>query len=173
MARRNRDFRSRGSRPNRAWATINDTGFVTLAANSVLFINAFVPTNPGIDETVLRTVGALTIVADQAGTAEEQVGAFGMILVTDSATAIGVTALPDPVVNAGGDGWFLYQSFAQQSATETAGVGSVAYPFDSKAKRVFEGTGMVIAMMLTNSHSTFGLEFNLQLRILAQVRGTR
>ena len=174
MARRRvGEFRARAARPNRAWATINDTGFVTVAANTVNFIASFTPSNAGIDETVLRTVGQLSIISDITGTAEEQVGAFGMILVTQQAISVGVTAVPDPVVDAGDDGWFVYQSFAQQSGTVTTGRGSFSYPINSKAKRILEGTGMGIALVITNSHPTHGLEFNIQLRILAQVRGTR
>ena len=67
-----------------------------------------VPTNPGLDITVLRTVGILSISSDQSGAAEQQIGAFGMICVSDSAVAIGVTAMPDPVVDADDDGWFVY-----------------------------------------------------------------
>ena len=174
MARSNqRRFTSRARRPNRGWTSSGaQTGFVTAAANTVTFVSSLAPSNPGIDVTVLRVVGQLSIASDQTGASEEQIGAMGMILVTDSAVAIGVTAMPDPVVDADDDGWFLYQSFSQQSALNTIGLGSVQYHFDSKAKRIVDGVGVNIAVMLTNSHGTQGLLFSLQFRMLSQIRGT-
>ena len=169
---RSRGARRSGPRPNRGWFFVADATFTVLAADSILLHSVFVPANPGIDEVAIRTVGSLSIASDQTGANEEQIGAFGMILVTDSAVAIGVTAMPDPVVDASDDGWFVYQSFAQNTALNSAGVGSITYPIDSKAKRILEGTGMNIAVMLTNSHATHGLTFSLQLRVLSQVRGT-
>ena len=163
-----------GSRPNRGWSpSLVFTAFTVLPANSFVFNQVLIPTNPGIDNTILRVVGELTISSDQTGASEEQVGAFGMILVTDSAVAIGVTALPDPSIDAGDDGWFVYQSFSQQTALNTIGVGSITYPIDSKAKRIVHGTGVNVAIMIANSHATQGLSFVITFRMLSQVRGTR
>ena len=172
FARPSRGRSRTGPRPNRTWADVLTSAFTVLPANSVVLHSVFVPSNPGIDETVLRTVGSVSIASDQTGASEEQIGAFGMALVTDSAVAIGVTAMPDPVSDAEDDGWFVYQAFAQQTALASTGIGSVMYPIDSKAKRILEGKGMNIAVMLTNSHATQGLQFAINLRLLSQVRGT-
>ena len=173
MARaRGQRFVSRASRPNRDWSHTADEAYVVLAANTVVLRSVFIPSNPGIDVTVLRTVGFISVVSDQTGASEEQMGAFGMIIVTDSAVAIGVSAMPDPTTE-GGDDWFVYQAFSQQSALNTIGVGSVNYPFDSRAKRIVQGSGINVALMVANSHATQGLSFAVTLRMLAQVRGTR
>ena len=132
----------------------------------------FVPTNPGIDLTILRTVGVLSVVSDQAAAVEDQMGAFGMIIVTENARAIGVTAMPDPVTDAGDDGWFVYQSFAQKTNAGGADP-SKTYMLNSKAKRIIQGTGVNIALMVKNAHATHGLQYAILIRILAQVRGTR
>ncbi len=174
MARsRGRSLQRRvGARPNRAWSIAFSSAFITVPANSLTLISSFVPANIGIDLTFLRTVGQLTIMSDQTGASEEQIGAFGMILVTDSAFAIGVTAMPDPVTDGNDDGWFVYQGFSQQSALVTAGRGSFSYTIDSKAKRIMGGVGKTLVLMISNAHATQGLQFALQIRFLTQIRGT-
>ena len=173
MARARRQLQRRsGARPNRAWTVAFSSSFITVPANSLTLISLFVPANIGIDLTILRTVGHLSIASDQTGASEEQVGAFGMIIVTNAAFAIGVTAMPDPVSDANDEGWFVYQGFSQQTALNTIGVGSIGYTINSKAKRIMSGNGKTMVLMITNAHATQGLLFSLQIRFLTQVRGT-
>ena len=173
MARAARRFSRRtGSRPNRGWSTLNATTFTGLAANTVALVASFVPTNPGLDLTVLRVVGNLSISSDQSAGGERQIGAFGMIRVTEAALAVGVTAMPDPVAEADDDGWFVYQSFAQRGDLSVTNPSSFQYDFDSKAKRIIEGEGIAIAVMITNADAAHGLQFAISLRILSQLRGS-
>ena len=127
--------------------------------------------NPGIDETILRVVGGLWITSDQTGAAEEQVGACGMIVVSDRAITTGITAIPDPVTEIGDDGWFLYVPFAQSSARALTGLMGYWYPFDSKAKRIITD-GFSVAVVIANASSVHVLQFALSFRFLTQVRGT-
>ena len=110
MAQRfqNRSPRRSGKRANRAWVGAFSVGIVNIPANSAVLISSFALSNPGIDETVLRTVGSIYVASDQTAANEAQLGAFGLILVTDQALSVGITAIPDPITDINDDGWFVY-----------------------------------------------------------------
>ena len=170
-----RSLRSSGSRPNRTWSGISNAAYVNVPAASKVLLGSFTATNPGIDETILRTVGLMAVRSDQSAAAEEQLGAFGMYVVSDRAIAIGLSAIPGPVTNIDDDGWFMYQPVAQAFLFLTAAGfesdNARHYPFDSKAKRVVP-SGMGIAVMVENSHATHAFDIAFTIRILSQVRGT-
>ena len=96
------------------------------------------------------------------------------MIVTDLAAAAGIASIPAPITDAGDDGWFVHQSFAQaQSRVHTGGPTSTWYLIDSKAKRIFASTGLNIAIVAENAHASEGMEVVVMLRILTQLRGTR
>ncbi len=173
FSRGGRDFRR--TPPNRGWAGVVATGGTTLGASSKVIAASFSLDNDGIDETILRNVGGIGIASDQAAASETQTGALGMCIVTDTALALGITALPDPVTDASDDVWLLYVSWFQElrfsDATGFEPQFSTWYPFDSKAKRVVH-SGTSIAVIVANANASFGFKFGLNLRLLTQVRGT-
>ncbi len=176
MARRfqNRQFQSR-SKPNRAWFSFFLAEHVDVPAGSKVLLGTLALSNTNIDETVLRTVGSFSIASDQAAVSERQLGAFGIIRVSEAAAAIGITAVPGPVTDAGDDGWFMYMPFQQANIVLTAaGFDSDAalrYPFDSKAKRVTE-EGVVLAVVVENAHASNALRIAIGFRLLSQITGT-
>ena len=179
MARRSQQrsgFARSASRPNRGWVGIVSTAPVVVAANSKVLLGTFVLTNQGIDVTVLCTVGGVGVSPDTSAATENQLGAIGMCVVTDAATAIGITALPDPVTDVEDDVWFFYQGFANRMVvSDVTGINfnaSTWYSFDSKAKRIVS-TGQNIAIVAGNAHATQGFQLALNFWMLAQVRGTR
>ena len=173
MARRARsNFGRRTSRPNRGWAGLSASTFTALAASTSVLVATFVPSNPGIDETILRTVGLLAVTADQAGANEDQVGAFGLIRVTEAAVAIGITAIPTPITEQADDGWMVYQAFAGQGDNSIGAVNVQRYVIDSKAKRTLAGEGEAFAVVVQNASASFGIQFAINIRVLGQVRGT-
>ena len=114
MARfRNQRQFQRSSRPNRGWAASNPAVTVAVPPASKVLLASLVLDNDGIDETILRNVGVVGIASDQVAANEFQFGAVGMCLVTDTALALGITAIPDPVTNGDDDIWMFYQSFVQ------------------------------------------------------------
>ena len=152
-----------------------NTAVVAVAANSKVLLATFTLDNDGIDETVLRVVGGLTIASDQSASSESQLGALGMLIVTDQVAGIGVASMPDPVTDVGDDYWFFYQGFAQ-SIVALSAIGfdpraSTYYPFDSKAKRIVS-SGQTIAVIAANAHATHTFTIAVNLRILSMVRGT-
>ncbi len=171
-----RQLRQSSSRPNRTWAGSLLAAAVAVPAASKVLLASFVLSNQGIDETVLRTLGEIAIESDQTAANEFQIGAVGMCVVTDTAIATGITALPDPVTDVSDDIWFMYSSFAYRFGLVTGAGFSAQFAnvshFDSKAKRVFS-SGQSIAVVVANAHASHGFNILLNTRLLAQVRGTR
>ena len=100
-----------------------------------------------------------------------------MILVSDDALAVGITAIPSPVTDIDDDGWMLMVPFASAMVfSDATGINfqrGAWFPFDSKAKRIVPGEGRTLAIVAENASATLGLEIIFSMRVLAQVRGTR
>ena len=173
MARRRFNPTRSGSRPNRGWSNTTFAVAVTIPAASKVLLGSFTLVTTGIDITILRSVGGVSVASDQTAAIESQIGAVGAIMVTDTALAAGIASIPGPVTQGDDDGWFLHQSFAQQSQNVNTMTVSNWYAMNSKGKRIWPGTGMAMALVGENIHATNGLTVLLVLRILSQVRGTR
>ncbi len=88
--------------------------------------------------TVVRSRGELYLTSDQEAAAENQQAAFGIAVVSDQASSIGITALPTPFVDSNSDLWLVYQIMNNRTvANPVANVGT-RYQFDSKAMRKVE-----------------------------------
>jgi len=171
---RGRTTRSIVSRPRKAinWSWAGQFGGVTgspviVPAASKVLLGFFV-LSTAFDETVTRIRGQLTIASDQGVAAEEQVGAFGFVRVTDRARAAGVASIPGPVTDIDDDGWLLWQPFLQQTSVAEAVIGR-NYQIDSKAQRIIR-EGEEVAIVVENAHDTFGLTIMWGLRLLSRFR---
>ena len=114
--------------------------------------------------TILRTRMLIQWSSDQVAATETPEGDYAKMVVTDTAAAIGVTAVPDPS-SVDGDpeaDWFLFQSLISRVAFSSAvGVTRMGwqYTVDSKAMRkvgpdddivaVVSETGAVAARLIT------------------------
>ena len=91
--------------------------------------------------TVIRTRGVLRFSSDQEAATESYGGSFGRAVVSDQASAIGVTAVPTPTTDSASDLWYVYEfaigRFAFGSAASFTDVGQVRI-IDSKAMRKVE-----------------------------------
>ncbi len=170
MPRFNRNQRSSGSRPNREWSGFANSTFIDLAAASKVIVATFLPLSGDI--TILRTVGQIGISSDQSGAQEHQLGAFGLIVVSERAVTVGITAIPDPITEIEDDGWFVYQSF-NQLGDGSVNSSSKVYDFDSKAKRIVPSEGRQIVAVMANASPSHAVSFAVNFRILVQLRGTR
>jgi len=155
---------------NYSWAGFL-SGPQTIPPLSGLLLGSFVLSTP-FDETAVRCRGQIFISSDQSVAVESQIGAFGLIRITDVALVIGPTAIPFPSTNDDSDGWFVWQGFCQESALTTAGQlgGGVNYEIDSKAQRIVR-EGQVIAVMAENRSTIHGLKISTSFRLLARFRG--
>ena len=176
MARQSRNYHQSQSRPNRSWSSIISPVAVDIPAATKVLLGHFSPSNVAIDETVLRTVGMLSVASDQVANTEHITGAFGLIVVTEQARAAGVASMPGPATDGTNDGWFVMVQI-QQRIVVASGVGfdpnsALHYAFDSKAKRIVED-GENIAIIVENFSATAGFRVGIGFRLLSQVRGTR
>ena len=59
--------------------------------------------------TVVRSHFLIWLLSDQAASQERQMAAMGIAVVSDQAVAVGATAVPTPITEAGSHLWFLHQ----------------------------------------------------------------
>ena len=170
MARRMHTGRPTRTASGTNWGRTVFAAPVVVAAASKVLVLTFVLDNPGISEVIRRTRGDYFVGSDQTASTELQMGAWGAIVVTDTALAAGVASIPGPVTDANDDGWFVWESFVQSSS---AGAGGniaawqgVHRPYDSKAMRKLPD-GFSVAIVVENAHATHGLEFYLGISLLA------
>ena len=91
--------------------------------------------------TILRTRMWLLFSSDQEAADESPFGTYAKIVVTDTAAAIGITAVPNPS-GINGDpeaSWFVWQAMAAKMIIDTAsgvhGVIGLGFEIDSKSMR--------------------------------------
>ena len=99
--------------------------------------------------TILRTRGLFHVHSDQQVATEIFAASLGLAVVSDQASAIGITAIPTPVTDQESDLWFMYETIASKFYFGTAvGLGpeaSQSVHFDSKAMRkVADGEDVVL-----------------------------
>ena len=140
--------RSGGRRRETAW--IGGVAFTqALAAPTstalVLSLNAAALANRPF--MIVRARGWIHVVSDQLAASENYGASYGQAVVSDQASAIGVTAVPTPTADSASDLWFVYEfllgrfGFGSAASFGEVGVGMV---IDSKAMRkVEEGQDVV------------------------------
>jgi len=170
-ARRRRFSTARGPRirAQTSWTRIGTATAVPVAAATKVVLASLTPTVPGV--TVRRIRGFIHITSDQSGATEEQIGAVGVIKVTDNALAVGAGSIPGPITDEDDEGWMLFEPFAQISdMTHQGTVARGSLPprleVDSKAMRkVPDGYNLVV--MIENAHATEGLDVNFRFAFLS------
>ena len=117
--------------------------------------------------TILRTHLLLQIRTDQQTAIESVEASFGQMVVTDTAAAIGVTAVPDPSGISGDPeaDWFLWQAlsfsfFIDINGADGIGVdgsNGVRYSVDSKAMRKVGPDDNVVSVIANDTAFGFVL----------------
>ncbi len=101
--------------------------------------------------TIVRTRGIFFARSDQLVANESYIGDLGFAVVSDQASAIGVTAVPTPLTDKGSDLFFVYEQIhGRIQVASGAGTGvptnlGLMRTFDSKAMRKVEGDQDVIS----------------------------
>jgi len=90
--------------------------------------------------TVVRARSRIMIRSDQEAASETSRAAFGMCVVSDQASAIGISAVPTPGTDSASDAWFMFEFLPHHLAVTPAGTGPSysTYDADSKAMRKVE-----------------------------------
>ncbi len=135
-------FHSRGPVRSRArretsWFPI-DAAQTSIASDTAIIISSLTA-GEGAKRpfTIIRTQLTVHLSTDQLIANEIQALAVGMCVVSDQASAIGVTAVPTPDTDAGSDLWFLHRyivnDFVFNSAIGFDARGGIMLHIDSKA----------------------------------------
>ena len=112
------------------------TGLISSSVSSILGAGA-VADEDGM--TLVRVRGECSLMlASAASDGDGFIGALGIGIVTSEAFAIGITAMPTPLIDDDWNGWLWHQFFSVRVPV-AAGIGSqsseVRYVVDSKAMR--------------------------------------
>jgi len=107
--------------------------------------------------TLVRARFHLGIESDQQIAGEAQIAAWGLCVVIDQAVAVGVTAVPGPITDAGSDAWVAHQyltsTFAFVTAAGVEAQFQTSMDVDSKAMRKIEEGFQLISVVETSSLS--------------------
>jgi len=124
------------------WLFVGSTRTTIATPSTAVFLNLLTTAALALRPfTVVRVRGMIQVVSDQVAVGEFQSGALGVAVVSDQASAIGITALPTPITDKGSDLWFVYQHFmSSNSAATAASIAklSTEVEYDSKAMRKVE-----------------------------------
>ena len=128
---------------------------VSVAANGIVLIATLTADALALRPfTIVRTRMELMVTSDQLSASEFVQGSFGILVVTDSATAAGAASIPSPGTEPEAD-YFVYQPFITSFLLAT-GVGfseqsgsAPSYTIDSKSMRKV-GIDDDAAMMVEN-----------------------
>ncbi len=161
-------IRRSGPRRETSWLSIAATT-TTLASGAALISSLNAAALALRPFTIVRTYLEIQISSDQASASEAQIGAVGMAVVSDQATAVGVTAVPTPTTEIGSDLFYLHQVCMSRMLLHTAvGVESPRgriYSIDSKAMRKVNNDSDVILVGEADA-SQAGLIFDIMGRFL-------
>ncbi len=120
--------------------------------------------------TIVRTRGGFHIRSDQTGASEGYGVQMGFCVVSEQASALGITAVPTPDTDIVSDTWFVYeQYFSRFEFVSGVGIdGDIGQyvPYDSKAMRkVEDGFDMVQVFEATNTSAALQDSFRMLLKL--------
>ena len=139
--------RVQSKRSVKVWIGPAEQGYVAVADNTKVLLASTAGFGLGSAGTVIRTRGLLSVRPTSEGTSVSFDGAFGMAVVSATALATGITAIPGPFTDADWSGWFLYQFYGMRYSVQTAiGTDLVAvnWEIDSKAMRKVAGDSAIV-----------------------------
>ncbi len=170
MTRLVRHTRSSGPKRQVTWVAPADQGFISVASNTKVLIATFDPAAASlIKPTLIRTRGAVSVIAESTAVDVEITGAYGLAIVSDQAVAAGIASIPGPFDDAEWDGWFVWRSFAMKidSVTQT-GVfrSSWTQEVDSKAMRKVTDNETCVVVAESQSGA---FQISMPLRVLLKL----
>ena len=142
------------------WFDVPESVNTLAAANSAVIVSTLATAAKNLRPfTIIRSRLNWHCRSDQTGALERYQVAMGLAVVSDQATAIGVTAVPTPFTDLFSDLWFLHQitagNFTFVSGIGFDPVGGIEKDIDSKAMRKVED-GQDLVFVLENSAQSSG-----------------
>ena len=106
--------------------------------------------------TIVRTRGFWGLRSDQVAATENFSASQGHCIVSDQASAIGITAVPTPETDRGSDLWYLHESFAGSFNFDVDGSmrRGIWGTYDSKAMRKVNNDQDLVIVVETSSISS-------------------
>jgi len=150
--RRFRGGRGRSTRRESTWLFFGPFSSTVTVAGGTLVASLNAAALAARPFTVVRMRFAVLAKSDQTAAVERAAGAIGLAVVSDQATAIGVSAIPTPITDAGSQLWFMHQMLFSNL---DAGDGTSLYTIDSKAMRKVE-VGEDIVAVAESGAGVFG-----------------
>ncbi len=142
-----------GPRRETEWASLAvDVDTITAPSTAVLVGSLNAAALALRPFTVVRVRGFWFVSDDQEAVTENWGCSMGWAVVSDQASAIGVTAVPTPETDKGSDLWFVYEEMYGRFHLDTAvGHGEIGShgKFDSKAMRKVNGDQDIIVALET------------------------
>ena len=124
------------------WLAPADQGEVAVALGAKVLLASTAGFGLGSAGTIVRSRGLLQIRVNTTGADVSWDGAFGMAVVSDTARATGITAIPGPFSDSDWSGWYVHQ-FCAGELEFSMSVGRLIlnwdYNIDSKAMRKVGG----------------------------------
>ncbi len=122
--------------------------------------------------TVVRSRGIIQISSDQLIATEFVDAGYGHAVVSEQASAIGVTAMPTPTTDSGSDLWLVYERMFLEFAFITAAGfdarGGRILRFDSKAMRKVQDGEQLVTVVEAGSLSN-GFNVTVHFRMLLKL----
>ncbi len=168
MARNSRGRVARSTRKSLWLQFIPITTTITGATATVMFsLNAAALALRPF--TLIRSHFEILIRSDQSAAVEQQICAIGCAIVSDQASAVGVTAVPTPETEAGSSLWFLHKfMMAQESSVTDKAQPAGQFSIDSKAMRKVEVGSDLVVVVENSALLTGGTVFVVGGRILVK-----
>ena len=120
--------------------------------------------------TIIRTHLSIIMTSDQAAASENQIGGIGICVVSDQASAIGITAVPTPLTDLDSDLWLLHQllfgEFLFGDGTGFTDPTGTFMTLDSKASRKVNDAEDVVIVGEVDLTLGFGASFVTGGRVL-------
>ncbi len=106
--------------------------------------------------------------SDQNAGSESTLGAVGAAVLEDTAIAVGIASLPDPVTDVADDFWLMYQGLHTRISFVSGGglvePAGMVVEIDSKAMRKLP-TGKSLAFIIANGDASFGALVQSTIRV--------
>ncbi len=154
MARPHRSFGSKSARLTQ-WSGPADQGYIVVGGGASVLLSSLSPEAP---LTVIRTRGWCSFKPTDPSVNGEFRGAYGLMVVSNEALGIGVTAIPGPWDDPDGD-WMVWRSFAG-TWDVTTDVGraltAVSFEIDSKAMRKVGPNESIVTLVESQGGGSFG-----------------
>ena len=165
-------FRSGGTRRKTQWngTAVSAVGFQSVGTSSKVIVAEITAAGfavIGTPLTLIWTRGQFAFWSDQIAGSEDQIGAFGIAIVSEQARAAGAASVLGPQINSDWDGWLFWHAItARMEFISAVGLEphfATVVEIDSKAMRkVEDNMGMVIVAENASASTVFDLAINIR-----------